>query len=77
MAGAVIDLRVRGKGCSGDPVFRLNSILSRGDDELILLTDPIKLPLEVVTLMAKRKGYVLVSHEESGGSLKVVLKRKT
>lgn len=77
MNNEVVDLRTRRKGCTGDPVFRLNKVLSKGDPELILLTDPAKLPLEVVSLLAKRKGYSVVKHEQNEGHLKIFLKKST
>ncbi len=75
MPRVTVDLRVKGKGCTGDPVYRLNAELGKGYDELELLTNPIKLPLAVVSLIAKRKGYVIVEHSTSEDSLRVVLKK--
>ncbi len=69
----VIDLRVKGKGCTGDPVFRLNEVLGSGRRKLTLLTDPNDLPLAVIKLLAVKKGYVVKEHELSEGVLKVIL----
>jgi hypothetical protein len=73
LARPVIDLRVKGKGCTGDPVYRLNNVLGKGFKEVELIVDPSKLPLAVVSLVAKRKGYSVVRHEVEGGSLRVTL----
>jgi len=69
----LIDLRVRGKGCTGDPVYRLNNVLSKGLKEIELVVDPSKLPLAVISLIAKRKGYAVVGHRAEGGFLHVIL----
>ena len=71
----VFDLRVKGKGCTGDPVFRLNEVLRSRRRRITLLADPSTLPLPVITLLAGKKGYVVDSYELREGTLKVILVR--
>lgn len=73
----VIDLRREERGCTGHPVFRLNSVLKEGGDRLTLLVDPEKLPLSVIKVIASKRGYRVAGHvKHSDGTLVELVKER-
>ncbi len=76
MGRVIIDLRKKGKGCTGDPVYRLSEALNKVREDVEVLADPTTLPMEVVSLVAKIRGFVIVSHEETDGYLRILLSPK-
>ncbi len=76
MKKITLDVRTRRKGCTSDPVYRLSEALSKGHEEIIIIADPNNLPLEVISLLAKVRGYVVIEHEQGDGWLRVTVVRK-
>ena len=76
MQKITLDLRTRRKGCTSDPVYRLSEALSKGHEEIIITADPNNLPLEVISLIAKVRGYAIIEHEQGEGWLRVTVARK-
>lgn len=73
MRTLTLDLRMKKKGCTGDPIYRLSDALSKEPDKVIVLADPESLPLEVVSLIARVKGYTIVEHKTSKEGLRITI----